>query len=640
MDIRRRVIMSTKSNSSVNPGEGSYTITLNDQWRKSSTISNPDSTKYDGVYESYSNYNVSSGVAIMYIDIVGYTNFKLYIRSYAESNFDYVMVSQLDKTITGNSSYSNTTLIKAHTRGNQQSGTAIGSYKLVEFDNIDGGSHRITVLYRKDGSSHNNDDRGYLLIAGDSSGDIDIDTTYSITYTSSDGNIVTPYDTNCFDANIVSNTYINGQGIITFDTSVTLIGTEAFRSCSNLTSITSPDSVTSIGNTAFYQCKSLESIAFPDSVSSIGDSAFSGCESLTSVTIPNSVTSIGESVFVRCSSLTSFYGKYASSDNRCLIIDGVLNSCAHAGLTTYTIPYGVTSIGEYAFWDCGNLTSVTIPDGVKTIGNYAFSDCGNLTSVTIPDSVKTIEVAAFSGCINLNSISIPEGVIYIRALTFAYCNKLTNVIIPESIKYIDESAFKNCYKLTSVTIPDGVTYIGNYAFFNCSSLTRITIPNNVTYIGISAFAGCKNFTSITIPGSVTSIGSYTFQNCDSLTSVTIPDSVTWINEGLFDGCNSLTSITITENVTYIGRRAFCDCTSLTSITIPAKVTTIGDYAFDKCGSLKSVYCKRANVPKGGTNMFTNNYSTRKIYVPTTSVEAYKSAEYWSDYASYIVGYDF
>lgn len=146
----------------VRPGE--YTINLNNAWRKSTTISNPDSTLYDGVYESYANKGVNNSGDIMYIDIEGYTNFKLYIRSYAESSFDYVMVSQLDKTITYSTSYSNNTLIKAHTRGNQKSGTAISNYTLVEFTNINEGSHRISVIYRKDGSTNSGDDRGYVLI--------------------------------------------------------------------------------------------------------------------------------------------------------------------------------------------------------------------------------------------------------------------------------------------------------------------------------------------------------------------------------------------------------------------------------------------------------------------------------------------
>lgn len=71
---------------------------------------------------------------------------------------------KLDKTLTYSSSYSDTTLVKAHTRGNQKSGTTINDYTLVEFTNIPSGTHRIQIIYRKDSSSHSGDDRGYVLI--------------------------------------------------------------------------------------------------------------------------------------------------------------------------------------------------------------------------------------------------------------------------------------------------------------------------------------------------------------------------------------------------------------------------------------------------------------------------------------------
>lgn len=167
MDIRRRMLFKKKASSSGGGGSttgGSYTVNLNGQWEKTTAVTNPDSTLYDGVYRSSSNYNVNSGVATMYITIKDCSSFKMYIRSYAESNFDYVMVSQLDKTITGSSSYSDTTLVKAHTRGNQQSGTALSSYTLVEFTGITSGEHTITVVYRKDNSVNSGDDRGYVLI--------------------------------------------------------------------------------------------------------------------------------------------------------------------------------------------------------------------------------------------------------------------------------------------------------------------------------------------------------------------------------------------------------------------------------------------------------------------------------------------
>ena len=128
-----------------------------------------------------------------------------------------------------------------------------------------------------------------------------------IYYTSTDGNIVTPYSTTAFGgANIVSNTYKNGQGIITFDAPVTEIGSYAFNGCRSLKSVTIGNSVTSIGNYAFNGC-SLTSITIPDSVTSIGNSAFSSCRSLTSVTIGNSVTSIGNRAFEYCSNLKEVY---------------------------------------------------------------------------------------------------------------------------------------------------------------------------------------------------------------------------------------------------------------------------------------------------------------------------------------------
>ena len=125
-----------------------------------------------------------------------------------------------------------------------------------------------------------------------------------------------------------------------------------------------------IANEAFLCCESLKKIELPHNITSIGEAAFRDCDSLTSVTIPDSVTTIGSFAFYSCTSLTSFYGKFASEDNRCLIVDGKLIAFAPAGLIEYTIPDSVTEIGWYAFRDCLSLTSVTIPDSVTTIGEW------------------------------------------------------------------------------------------------------------------------------------------------------------------------------------------------------------------------------------------------------------------------------
>lgn len=145
---------------------------------------------------------------------------------------------------------------------------------------------------------------------------------------------------------------------------------------------------------------------------------------------------------------------------------------------------------------------------------------------------------------------------------------------------------------------------------------------------------------ITFDGEVTSIGERAFYNDDSLKSITIPNSVTSIGQQAFYNCTSLTSATIPNSVTSLGSYAFYQCTSLTSVTIPDSVANIGHSAFYGCSWLKKVYCKPTTPPSVVGAMFSANASGRKIYVPTESVDAYKTANYWSEYADSIYGYDF
>ncbi len=114
-----------------------------------------------------------------------------------------------------------------------------------------------------------------------------------IYYTSSVGNVITPNNPDVFGASILSNEYVEGLGVITFDGDVTSIGDDAFAWRQKLASITIPDSVTSIGNYAFIECQSLTSITIPESVTSIGTYAFSGCTSLTSITVKPEVPPTG-----------------------------------------------------------------------------------------------------------------------------------------------------------------------------------------------------------------------------------------------------------------------------------------------------------------------------------------------------------
>ena len=286
---------------------------------------------------------------------------------------------------------------------------------------------------------------------------------------------------------------------------ITAIESSAFYDCKFLTRVTIPDSVTSIGDCAFSLCDSLTSISIPDSVTSIGDCAFYLCSSLTSVSIPDSVEQIGTNPFAACFELKTI--SVSPEHPYFATIDGVLFRKADKALisypasissSTYTIPQGITAIGDSAFYYCDSLTSVSIPDSVTSIGDNAFYFCESLTSVTIPDSVTAIGDSAFS-----------------------YCDSLTSVSIPDSVTAIGDEAFYSCSSLTSVNIPDSVTSIGDRAFSYCDSLTSVSIPNSVTAIGDRAFYYCDSLTSVSIPNSVTAIGDYAFGDCSNLT-LTVP----------------------------------------------------------------------------------------------------------------------
>lgn len=252
----------------------------------------------------------------------------------------------------------------------------------------------------------------------------------------------------------------------------------------------------------------------------------------------------------------------------------------------------VASIGWNAFYNCSKLTSIIIPEGVISIGWNAFSNCSSLVSITIPDSVTSVAYSAFNGC-----SSLP---------------------IENNIKYAGTCIVEVTEKTqTTYTIKEGTKFIGPEAFYNCSNLTNIVIPDIVISIGYYAFAGCFNLTSIIIPNSVTSLGESAFADCSRIEYLTIGNGITRIEPTTFYGCSSITSI-----------------------TIPDSVTSIQWSAFNNCSSLAEVYCKSTTPPSGDDCMFNNNASGRKIYVPRESVEAYKSADYWSEYADDIVGYDF
>ena len=342
---------------------------------------------------------------------------------------------------------------------------------------------------------------------------------------------------------------------------------------------------------------------------------------IVSVVIEDGVTSIGNYAFYDCESLTSITIPDSVTNIGC----GAFFNCV--GLTSITIPYSVTSIGASAFEYCTSLTSIIIPDSVTSIGYSVFYSCESLTSITIPDSVTSIGDLAFSYCYSLTSITIPDSVTSIGDRAFAYCGDLTSVIIPDSVTAIGDEAFYYCKSLTSIILPDGVTSIGDRAFYWCDSLTSITIPDSVTSIGDSAFSCCYSLTDINVNSKNKYYASedgvlfnkdksvlILYPKGKTVKEYSILDSVTTIGNDAFFNCLSLTSIIITDSVTTIGDNAFSYCYGLTSVTISDSVTTIGDYAFSDCESLTSITIPNS-VTTIGKNVFSYCIGLTSITIP-------------------------
>ena len=386
--------------------------------------------------------------------------------------------------------------------------------------------------------------------------------------------------------------------------------TEAWHSYrDSVKTVVIESSVESVSYSAFYGCTSLTSVTIPDSVTSIGTYAFMNCTSLTSLKIPKSVTLISWA-FIGCDSLNSIEVEagnidYCVKDNVLFSYDlKTLVLCPAGRSGAYTVPDTITSIEEYAFYNCTSLTSVIIGDSVTSIGGSAFRNCTSLTSVTIPNSVTSIEGDAFSGCTSLASVTIPN-----------------------SITALGRGAFRDCTSLTSVVIPDSVTSIGDFAFYDCTSLALVVIGESVTTIGSSAFTGCKrlfeiidlsqqtdvnkensgfskvvNYFTSESDRTVTTDDGFVYGKSGNIcylvgytgkeTQIEIPDK----NEGsgyvirdyAFYGCTTLTSVIISNSVTSIGYQAFTGCSSLTSVTIPESIKSIGTRAFSDCTALNEI----------------------------------------------------
>lgn len=476
---------------------------------------------------------------------------------------------------------------------------------------------------------------------------------------------------------------------ITISNNVTSIGKSAFNGCSNIESIYIPNSVTTIAESAFCYCtgeliidsNAIVGTNYPsnnypsyyggwlsgsdftiltigNSVTAIGSCAFKGCSSLKSVTIGNNVTQIRDSAFSKCDNVTCMYFYPTTPPAIYYNVYSVSPSFPqNAELKIYVPRDSYDNYKQYSSYSNDKVSQtnwymyksyIEPYDSSGPLNNQIwYTSCdGNIVNI---DNISAFDASIISNHYenSVGKITFSENITTIGDCAFLDCTNLTSIIIPDSVTIIGYGAFAECTNLTSITIPDSVTTIGKMAFFGCSNTTSVVIPSSVTSIGLQAFESCTGelIINCNIPASTPIDRVRPFGHTE-FTSITIGDDVSTIGSCAFYNIESITKLTIGKNVANIEGAAFGGCSGITSITIPDSVTLMGYGVFYDCDNLTEVYCKALTPPtvdKGDGevwNGFTNTAENSKIYVPAESVNLYKTADGWNEFADKIVGYDF
>ncbi len=409
--------------------------------------------------------------------------------------------------------------------------------------------------------------------------------------------------------------------------SVTSIGYGSFYYCAYLTSVTMPNSVTSIESLAFANA-SLTSIALSTNLGSIGYCGFFDANSLVSVVIPASVTSLAQFAFGPCASLTNIV--VATNNPAFCGVAGVLfnkstNTLVQfpAGLAgSYTIPNGVTNIGDGAFYVCDGLTNVTAPSSVTRIGEQGFAFCYALTGLGLPGNAPSLGWEAFYVTpVTIYYLPITSGWVGTtyggRPLVPAYPqitagpqNRTDSVGSTASFKVTATGAAQLTYQWSK----DGTNLLDNGAIVGANNATliinnlQLQSAGNYLVVVTNVFGRVSTgaLLTVTLSSPATDFDFYT--NGGSITingykgpggAVIIPDSITGLPVTSVDGyafysSSSLTRVTIPNSVTSIASYAFYYCPSLTNVVIGSSVTNLSSLAFGSCASLSGITADNGN----------------------------------------------
>ena len=236
------------------------------------------------------------------------------------------------------------------------------------------------------------------------------------------------------------------------------------------------------------------------------------------------------------------------------------------------------------------VRKIEVGSQIRELGDYCFCSFSRMESITMGNAVEWGN-GVVKECCSLKFLGLPEGKGMLPGYFCDGCVQLEHISVPNTIIRLWDYVFDKCTTLQEVTLPDGVTDIGRHVFESCCCITEMISPKGLRKIGNGAFQGCR-----------------------MLEKAVLPDGIDEVVDSLFSGCYTLTEI-----------------------VIPKSVTTISRYCFENCQCMKRYYFLPVLPPKlSGATVFNGIPEDCKIYVPKGSLEAYQTANSWSNYASYMV----
>lgn len=299
---------------------------------------------------------------------------------------------------------------------------------------------------------------------------------------------------------------------------------------------------------------------------------------------------------------------------------------------------GISFLSRSYFKDNANLASFNefvYFTAVSEIDSFMFDNCINFESIRFPESLRIIGVSAFRNSA-IRSIHITSNVERIYAGAFEKCKWLQTVTFGTNKLYdLQNSVFRET-GIKNILLPDTITQmVGGHVFYGCKFLETVHYPVNeyITEIPKNQFCECTSLKEINISQYITSIGQACFRLCKSLKKIEITDNIKSLGSGVFYQCESLESFTIPSSMTSIPDELVRRCYSLKHLEIPENILSMGNYSVAECTNLEYVMM-RPVVPPAIVNLTFLN-TPCSFYVPDDSLEAYKVANIWSQYANRI-----